>query len=258
MSTPPEDPYQILKVPRTATQSQIKSAYRKLALKYHPDRQSSSEEKERCTKVFASIGNAYEILADKDRREEYDRFGTVGGGGSRASHGNMNEFNMGGFGGFSGFSGFDDMFNDPFFSGGRDRRNKGFAFTDPFELFKEAFGDDFGGGHGDNHMDPMSSIMNNMMGGIGNMGGMSSSSFTSSSFSSSGGGTRESISTRTEIVNGKKRTVTERVVQKPDGTVERHVESSDGNGMLEGGDNGFGRGRVKRLEGRGSRRWPGW
>jgi len=252
MSQPPEDPYQILKVPRTATQSQIKSAYRKLALKYHPDRQSSSDEKERCTKVFSSIGNAYEILADKDRREEYDRFGTVGGGGSRASHGNMNDFNMGGFGSFSGFSGFDDMFNDPFFSGRRGRKNTGFAFTDPFELFKEAFGQNFEDGHGNNHMDPMGSIMNNMM------GGMSSSSFTSSSFSSSGGGTRESISTRTEIVNGKRRTVTERVVQKPDGTVERHVESSDGTGMLESSENGFGGGRVKRLEGKGNRRWPGW
>jgi len=134
MSKSMDDPYHILSVPRNATPSQIKSAYRKLALKYHPDRQSTPEEKERCSKVFVKIGNAYEILADRERRAEYDRYGTFGATSGHSQHNNHNNFGV--------FSNFDDLFaNDAFFSSKRSNRSGGFAFTDPFELFREAFGD---------------------------------------------------------------------------------------------------------------------
>jgi len=274
MSKPSDNPYQVLSVPRNATASQIKSAYRKLALKYHPDRQTTPEEKERCSQVFVQIGNAYEILADNERREEYDRFGTVGGGGAGRSQSNRaagfgDSGGFGGFGGFRGFGGLDDIFaNDPFFAGKKGGRAAGFSFTDPFELFREAFGDIHGGlsqrGE-DDSMEPfsggMNSMMNDMMRNMSSGGGMQSFSSFSSSTSSGMGGARESISTRTEIVNGKKRTVTERVFQRPDGTVERHVETSGDKGLLkdEYGHHGQTKGLTERqLQQRNQRKWGGW
>jgi curved DNA-binding protein CbpA len=158
---PDQDPYETLNVPLNASESQIKTAYRKLALKFHPDRQSSSEEKEKCTQIFAKIGNAYEILSDKDRRQEYDRFGTVGGDdGLNSSNTGANRA--------SGATGNHPFMNDPFFRSSffdmsdhgffnrRDsRRNSqqyhhaGFAgFSDPFDLFRSVFEDDFSFGGG--------------------------------------------------------------------------------------------------------------
>ncbi len=75
------DYYQILEVPRDADAEQIKKAYRKLAMKYHPDRNSGSEEAEA---RFKEISEAYEVLKDPQRRAAYDRFGKEGvrGGGA--------------------------------------------------------------------------------------------------------------------------------------------------------------------------------
>jgi len=261
MSRPVDDPYHVLSVPRNATASQIKSAYRKLALKYHPDRQSTPEEKERCSRVFVKIGNAYEILADRERRAEYDRFGTFGSA-SGQSHPNHRSK-------FGGLGGFNDIFaNDPFFNGESRSRSAGFAFTDPFELFREAFGDMHGGSsQGEEHefMDPfrggMNSMMNHMMHNMGSSGGMQSYSSFSSSTSTGMGGARESVSTRTEIVNGKRRTVTERMLQRPDGSVERHVETSDGQELLEDqhGHRSNSRSNVnKQLQQGNWKKWGGW
>ena len=144
-----EDPYKVLNVPRNATPSQIKSAYRKLALKYHPDKQAASksdEEKKECSEKFTKIGNAYEILGDQDRRTQYDQFGTADGS---VPQQHTDPFSGGfGFGGGGGGSGFGrDPFDHPFFSGGfgsRQGRSGGSGFMDPFELFREAFKDDFG------------------------------------------------------------------------------------------------------------------
>lgn len=267
MSKPVDDPYHVLSVPRNATASQIKSAYRKLALKYHPDRQSTPDEKERCSKVFVKIGNAYEILADRERRAEYDRFGTIGSasGKSQSNH----------HGKFGGFGSFDDFFaNDPFFNGKGRSRHAGFAFTDPFELFREAFGDMHGRFSQDEEtdfMDPfsggMGSMMNHMMqnmrsnGGGGGGSSMNSFSSFSSSTSTGVGGARESISTRTEIVNGKQRTITERTLQRPDGSIERHVETSDGQGFLED-ERGYTSNSCndvnKQLQQSNLRKWGGW
>ena len=66
--------YEILNVERQATDSQIKKAYHKLALKYHPDRNKDGNVKE-CEEKFKEISSAYEILSDKDKREQYDKFG---------------------------------------------------------------------------------------------------------------------------------------------------------------------------------------
>ncbi|GKV40469.1 hypothetical protein SLEP1_g48114 [Rubroshorea leprosula] len=67
--------YDILQVPRGASDEQIKRAYRKLALKYHPDKNQGNEE---ANKKFAEISNAYEVLSDSEKRNIYDRYGEEG------------------------------------------------------------------------------------------------------------------------------------------------------------------------------------
>ena len=102
------DYYEILGVPKNAGDQQIKSAYRKLALQYHPDRNQGNKEAE---EKFKEAAEAYAILADSDKRARYDRFGHAGVG-SQAG------------GGFdpSTFAGFEDIFGGifgDFFGGGR-------------------------------------------------------------------------------------------------------------------------------------------
>lgn len=66
--------YDVLQVPKSASEDQIKKAYRKLALKYHPDKNPGEE----ATKKFAEINNAYEVLIDREKRNIYDQYGEEG------------------------------------------------------------------------------------------------------------------------------------------------------------------------------------
>lgn len=99
--------YKILGVSRTATSKEIKKAYRELALKWHPDK--NTDNKEEAENMFTDIGEAYEVLSDDEMRAKYDRGESVfdnqgGGGGGR---GNAHQFfhqNFGG-GGFGGGGG---------------------------------------------------------------------------------------------------------------------------------------------------------
>jgi len=68
--------YQILGVPRNATNEQIKKAYRKLAMQYHPDRNPGREKW--ANEKFKEINEAFIILGDPEKRGQYDQFGTVG------------------------------------------------------------------------------------------------------------------------------------------------------------------------------------
>eukprot|EP00803_Ostreobium_quekettii_P005384 evm.model.scf_472.3 EVM.evm.TU.scf_472.3 scf_472:26701-32391(+) len=99
------DYYDLLSVPRAASQDQIKRAYKKLALTHHPDKvKGSKEDKERAAQKFQEISSAYEVLSDPEQRQIYDRYGEEGlkqrsgGGGGSAS--DIFKTFFGGFGGF--------------------------------------------------------------------------------------------------------------------------------------------------------------
>ena len=122
------DYYATLGVKRDADEGEIKKAYRRLAMKHHPDRVASGE-KEAAEEKFKEITEAYEVLRDSDRRATYDRYGEAGlksGAGSRGggfTHFDLSEalnIFMRDFGGLGGF--------DAFFGGGeraRRERNRG-------------------------------------------------------------------------------------------------------------------------------------
>ena len=97
------DYYEVLGVSRTANDQEIKSAYRKLALQYHPDRNPDNPEAE---ERFKECSEAYAVLADTEKRARYDRFGHAGVGNAGAQ----------GFGGFDPtvFNDFQDIFGDLF------------------------------------------------------------------------------------------------------------------------------------------------
>ena len=105
--------YEILGVSKTASQDEIKSAYRKLVKQYHPDLHPNDPA---CAEKFKEINEANEVLSDEKRRKQYD---------FELEHPNMGGF--GGFsggGGFSGFGGFEDIFGDIFGSFGGGSRTR--------------------------------------------------------------------------------------------------------------------------------------
>jgi molecular chaperone DnaJ len=105
------DYYEVLGVSRDASESDLKSAYRKLALKYHPDRNPGDKSAE---ENFKEASEAYEVLRDRQKRQIYDQYGHQGLEGSGFS----------GFGGFEDiFSSFGDIFED-FFGFGGNRRSR--------------------------------------------------------------------------------------------------------------------------------------
>src|SRR5215472_4057841 len=71
----PRDYYEVLGVPRNASEADIKKAYRKLARQHHPDRNPGDKQAET---RFKEVQDAYDVLSDKAKREQYDRFGFVG------------------------------------------------------------------------------------------------------------------------------------------------------------------------------------
>jgi molecular chaperone DnaJ len=110
------DYYEVLGVEKGASADEIKKAYRKSAMKYHPDRNPGDKEAE---EKFKELGEAYEVLSNDDKRTRYDQFGFAGvdpnyGAGQGNPYG-------GGFGGFGDFGDLGDIFGS-FFGGGGSRR----------------------------------------------------------------------------------------------------------------------------------------
>ncbi len=125
-----KDYYSILGVAKTATADEIKKAYRKLAVKYHPDKNPGDKAAE---DKFKSISQAYEVLSDKNKRAQYNQFGADffergGAGGPGGGAGGFSGF-RGGAGGFSGFSDPRDIFSQVF---GGAAGAGGFSFEDLF------------------------------------------------------------------------------------------------------------------------------
>jgi len=127
------DYYDVLGVSRNASLEEIKKAYRKLALEWHPDRNKSSQAEER----FKEINEAYEVLSDPGKKAAYDQFG----------HAAFSPGSMGGFEGFPG--GFTRTYKKGPFTytyttfGGSPLGGFGFdfeGFSDPFEIFEQFFG----------------------------------------------------------------------------------------------------------------------
>jgi curved DNA-binding protein CbpA len=133
-----KDYYKILGVPRDASESQIKKAFRKLAVKYHPDKIKDGDKKEAEAK-FIEIAEAHEVLSDSEKRRVYDQFGEDGlKSGAGGFGGSPFEFNFNFddfFKEFNPFEGFDDMT-------GENGHHKSFQFSfgdDPFGF--DPFGD---------------------------------------------------------------------------------------------------------------------
>lgn len=241
MSNKNKDYYEILGVPKDSTADDIKKAYRKLAIKWHPDK--NPENTKVAEEKFKEIAEAYEVLSDPKKRDAYDRYGPAG-------------LNPGYTGGFS---------SDSAFSSARGGSSFG-SFERAQEIFKEFFKDDFGGrgffsspffdddedffgrkkqsdGRRNNRASPFEqfdSIFSNF--GVGRMGGFDNEDFFSGSFNRMGsmgsmgggfGGVSKSVSTSTIIKNGKKVTVTKTTTNNADGTskteVQETVEDESGN-----------------------------
>lgn len=130
-----KDYYEVLGVSKSASSSEIKQAYRKLALKWHPDRNPSKDAEGK----FKEINQAYEVLADPKKKEAYDQFGHAA-------------FEGGGFGAGGPFGGFTRTQREGPFTytyttyGGGQPEGSGFegfdfgGFSDPFEIFEQFFG----------------------------------------------------------------------------------------------------------------------
>ncbi len=116
--------YEVLGVSKAATKDEIKKAYRKLALQFHPDKNPDNKEAE---EHFKEVNEAYEVLSNDDKRRRYDQFGHAGVGSSAAS---------GGGGQYTGGADINDIFSafNDMFTGGRGRGG-----ASPFG-FEEAFG----------------------------------------------------------------------------------------------------------------------
>ena len=110
------DYYEVLGVKKDASAEEIKKAYRKAAMKYHPDRNPGDKEAEA---KFKEVGEAYEVLSDDGKRSRYDQFGFAGVDPNYGAGGGGGD-GAGGFGGFGGFGDFGDIFSE-FFGGGSSR-----------------------------------------------------------------------------------------------------------------------------------------
>ena len=181
-----EDYYAILGIKKDATEAEIKKAYRKLALKWHPDKNPNNREE--AEEKFKKINEAYSVLSDKNKRNQYD-------------HGGIH-FDFGGFNA-------DDIFKD--FFGGKDPFSDFFKFDDDDFGGGIKFGANFGGDFGGSFQASFSSF---------------SSMGSKKSFTKTVNGKTIHRTEETTIKDGKKQvTVTER---DHTGKVKKYIQDEDG------------------------------
>ena len=242
------DYYDVLGIPKGANESDIKKAYRKLALKWHPDKNPNN--REQAEEKFKEIGEAYSVLSDPNKKTIYDKYGFEGlEGGTRSYSRNENPFgskfnNKSGFPSFSGFHHFD-------FHDAEDIFRAFFGGRDPFADFMDD--DDIFGGFGfgsrkkgksgksknevSNRRDPFGGIFSK----FSDFGGFMNDPFfddsddedfnfkRASTMNSGGGGTSKTVKTVTETKNGKTITRTTTTIKHGDGRVETFKESNEPN-----------------------------
>jgi len=223
--------YDVLKVSKSASDSEVKKAYRKLALKWHPDKNPNN--KAEAEKQFKSISEAYEVLSDKDKRSMYDKYGKEGLTGEQRRSSSASQempnfhFNFSSpddiFKQFFGTHNLNDIFDSfqtspAFFNhpGHQQQHQQQSHFIDPFGA---GFGSPFGGF---SRARPLQGFMD-----FSNLSDFSGgSSFSSFSSTSMGGPNMKSVSKSTKIINGQrvetKKTVEngkETIVEKRNGQV---------------------------------------
>lgn len=132
------DYYDILGVSKNATSDELKRAYRKQALAWHPDRNKSTEAEEK----FKEVNEAYEVLSDSQKKAAYDQFGhsAFGPGGSPGAGGFPGGGPFGGAQGGQARTGRYGPFTYTYTSYGGQNPFEGTGFTDPFEIFEQFFG----------------------------------------------------------------------------------------------------------------------
>ncbi|CAB9514050.1 protein DnaJ [Seminavis robusta] len=155
-----DDPYEILGVSEEAEKSEIRKAYRKLAVQHHPDKQSTEEGREKAHHIFARIACAYELLSDDEKRKEYDEQQAEAEAEHEGDDDDDDEWEKPGFDGNATY----DYPFDPSRNAGstalvvatektgkswfgkknKKKKKKPMHFSDPYEVFKRAFKDEFG------------------------------------------------------------------------------------------------------------------
>ncbi|NLD08422.1 MAG: molecular chaperone DnaJ [Xanthomonadaceae bacterium] len=118
------DYYEVLGIEKGASKDEIRKAYRRLAMKYHPDR--NADKKEEAEEKFKEVQKAYEVLFDDEKRQMYDQYGHAGVNGQAGGFGG----GAGGFGGADFGDIFGDMFGDIFGGGGRSQANRAYRGDD--------------------------------------------------------------------------------------------------------------------------------
>lgn len=127
-----KDYYTLLGVPKTATQSEIKSAFRKLAAKHHPDKHPGDKKAE---ETFKEINEAYTVLSDEEKRKFYDQYGSTDGRPPFADGGYQGNVNPEDFAGFSDF--FQGLFGSGGFSGSTFSGRSTRFGSDPFGQYQQ-------------------------------------------------------------------------------------------------------------------------